>query len=110
MEVDFWSFDLVKGGTFAAQLLFEDAAGEPVDLGSLTGIRMLVKYGTGQEIVWSTAGGQFQIIAPASGGFIRFSLTRSAIEALNFRLANYYLFLDSSTEGELVLEGTIAVK
>lgn len=109
MADTFWSFELVKGGSFAAQLLFENNVPEPVDLSSYDGIRMLVKFGSSQ-IEWSTETGEITVLSPATNGLIRIALTRIAIEALTFKLANYYLFIDDGNDSSLILEGTITVK
>lgn len=109
MADTFWSFELVKGGSFAAQLLFETGVPEAVDLSNADSIRMLVKFGASQ-LEWSTATSEITILSPPTDGLIRISLTRVAIEALPFKLANYYLFIDEGNDSSLVLEGTITVK
>ena len=106
-EESFWSFELVKGGTFTASLLFEDDDDQPVNLTGKSP-RILVKFGTDQTLEWTVSGGQLEILSPPADGRMRLFLTQVAINALTFRTANYFLFFDDTDY--LVLQGTIRVK
>ncbi len=99
-----WNFTLVKGGSFSAEMLFEDEAGEPVPLDGNV-IRMLVKSVGNEQIQWSTSSGEF-VILPATGR-VRFSLSISQIQALTFRAANLFILINDFQSG---IEGTIIVK
>lgn len=102
-----WSFIVVKGGSFSHTLIFEDDAGNEVPVSDKSP-RMLVKYDSGSTLEWDVAGGYFTSLAPGQPGRWRFDLTTVQINALTFKVANFFFFLDD--EDELLFTGTIQVK
>lgn len=100
---------LVKGGTYSHRFEFyqDDAATVPVDLTGKSP-RILVKSGAGPTAEWTVTGGQVVVSPPASDGRMVFSLTLAEIQALTFKAAHYFMFLDGNDD--LVLEGTVQVR
>lgn len=104
-----WSFTVVKGGSFSHTLIFEDDEGAPVDVSGKQP-RMLVKYGQGGASIleWKRVDGYFTSLGPGDPEQFRFDLTLVQINALTFKVANYFFFLNGSDE--LLFTGTIQVK
>lgn len=103
-----YNLRMVKGGSFFRGFVFyqDEEATQEVDLTGKSP-RFLVKYG-GQTLEWTVAGGEVTVVAPATDGAIELSLTTTEVNALTFKAATFYLFLDN--EAELVLEGTVSVE
>jgi hypothetical protein len=110
MANDLTTFEilLVKGGAFENtwELFQDDAMLIPTNLSGKSP-RILVKFGA-ESIEWTVAGGHISVLAPATDGKVRIQLTTGQINALTFKAASAFLFLNG--ENELTAEGTITVK
>lgn len=105
-EEPYWSITLVKGGTFSHTLYFEDDNGDPFNV-SAKQPRMLVKFGE-STLEWKRVDGYFTYLGPGSPDAFRFDLTLAQINALTFRSANFFFFLNGNDE--LLFEGAIRVR
>lgn len=103
-----WLIPLVKGGAFETvwELFEDDLMTVPADLSGKSP-RILLKYDTNSTLEWTT-GDEITVLSPAKDGKIQISLETAEIQALAFKVANGFFFLDG--ENEFLAEGVVRVK
>lgn len=101
---------LIKGGSYSHEYEFEAPDGSLLDLSGRE-LRMLVKWNSGGvsgAAEWKTSAGHFTIVAGTQNKRANFALTTAQINALEFKAATYYFFLDG--ENDFLFDGTIQVR
>lgn len=108
-ELDYWHILLIKGGAFDdAEFEFAAPDDQLLDLSGRL-LRILVKWNNGlNALEWTTGGGHIEIVPGTDNRRARLVLTVEQINALVFKAASFYFFLDG--EQDYVTEGTITVK
>lgn len=100
---------LVKGGSYSRVWRFyqDQARSQRTNLSGKSP-RFLVKFADGTTLEWTVAGGHVAVLSPASNGELTLTLSTAQINALSFKAAAAFLFLDG--ENELIAEGTVRVR
>jgi len=105
---DNWNFTVVKSGSFARVIAFENEDETPMNLNGVTPV-MVIKFGAGEILTLGSP--KLAVQSPAADGKILIDFSAADIAAFTFRTARYFIFLErNGIRGEEMLAGTVTVK